>query len=141
NLSAFQQMYDQLVAVSENVAHHEAISLELAQIGMQFSFLDVLFELVVLGVVGGARARVSPSPGGFLELLMAVLYSFPADSPVKRPKAEQYLLLLQNQMMLLIDEIFAGEVYLYLVPESLATAVWECLQRHIQQLTERLQAI
>ncbi|KAL7833115.1 hypothetical protein SRHO_G00301330 [Serrasalmus rhombeus] len=70
----------------------------LAQTGIHFSFMDVMFELVVLGVFGGARTH------------------FPND-------------------------IFAGEVYLYLLPESLATVEWECLQRHIQLLIERLQAI
>ena len=51
------------------------------------------------------------------------------------------LFLSQNEMMLRLDDVFAGEVYLYLLSESLATAVWECLQRHIQLLMERPQAI
>ncbi|KAL7833122.1 hypothetical protein SRHO_G00301400 [Serrasalmus rhombeus] len=49
-------------------------------------------------ILGELATLYDRTPGGFLELLMAMLYSFTHASAEWRPRAEQYLLLLQVSM-------------------------------------------
>ncbi|KAL6459986.1 hypothetical protein MHYP_G00317450 [Metynnis hypsauchen] len=61
NQTDFQQAYDQLLAVAQDPSSHEGIHLELVQIGIQhFNFMDIVFEVVVLGVLGEARPQICP---------------------------------------------------------------------------------
>ncbi|KAL7869928.1 hypothetical protein AOLI_G00139160 [Acnodon oligacanthus] len=93
-----------------------------------------------MGPIRGARPLIFPPPGGFLGHLMAVIVSFSPLSEESGPKAEQYLFLLQDEAMLLLDAIFGGEERTYADPGSLALTLWDCLEKHVQQLLMRLQA-
>ncbi|KAI4895112.1 hypothetical protein NFI96_017063, partial [Prochilodus magdalenae] len=139
---AFHQAYNSLVAVAQDASHREAVCTELAQIGIQhFNFIDVVYELVLMGVLQAARPPISPTPGGFLGPLMDMIFSFSPLTTERRPSAEQYLFLLQDEALLLLESIFSGEEHVYLDPGSLALALWHCVEKHIQQLLRRLQAI
>ncbi|KAM9416112.1 uncharacterized protein ACWYII_024630 [Salvelinus alpinus] len=59
------------------------------------NLIDVLFELVMFGMMT-AQKSLMVHPGGFMERLYALLYSFlPAAASIE-PKAERYLLLLND---------------------------------------------
>ncbi|XP_036453080.1 uncharacterized protein LOC118826265 [Colossoma macropomum] len=137
---AFHPAYNFLVAV-QDASHQEAICTELAQIGIQhFSFIDIVYELVLMRALQGARPPIFPTPGGFLGHLMAMVFSFSPVSTEGRSRAEQYLFLLQDEALLLLDDIVGGEEHVYQDPRSLALALWNCLEKHVQQLLLRLQA-
>ncbi|XP_036431178.1 uncharacterized protein LOC118811072 [Colossoma macropomum] len=130
-----------LVAVAQDASHREAICTELAQIGIQhFSFIDIIYELVLMRALQGARPPIFPTPGGFLGHLMAMVFSLSPVSIENRARAEQYLFLLQDEALLLLDDIFGGEEHVYQNPGSLALALWDCLEKHVRQLLLRLQA-
>ncbi|KAL7885045.1 hypothetical protein AOLI_G00078150 [Acnodon oligacanthus] len=57
----------------------------------QFSFIDIIYELVLLGVLRGAKPPVFPRPRGFLSHLMAMLYSISTVSEHRMPTAEEYM--------------------------------------------------
>ncbi|KAL7885025.1 hypothetical protein AOLI_G00077950 [Acnodon oligacanthus] len=57
----------------------------------QFSFIDIIYELVLLGVLRGAKPPVFPRPRGFLSHLMAMLYSISTVSDHRMPTAEEYM--------------------------------------------------
>ncbi|KAL7866585.1 hypothetical protein AOLI_G00143990 [Acnodon oligacanthus] len=151
-LPAFQEAYARLVAFAEDASHREAICTELAQI-QHFNFLDIVFELVLLGVLQGARPLIYPTPGGFLEHVVDMICSFSPPSMQRRPRAEQYLFLLQDApttdatttlfllSMLLLEEIFGREEHCYTDPGSLVLCLWDCLQTHVQHLLAKLQGV
>ncbi|KAL6486243.1 hypothetical protein MHYP_G00056350 [Metynnis hypsauchen] len=93
----FQQAYDQLLAFTQNLSLCGVISAELVQIGINcFNIIDVVSEVVVLGVLGGARPPIFPSPVGFLGHLMAMLFTFTPTSKFRNPRAEHCFFLLQT---------------------------------------------
>ncbi|KAL6468827.1 hypothetical protein MHYP_G00223510 [Metynnis hypsauchen] len=149
-LPAFQEAYATLVAFAQDASHREAICTELAQVGIQhFNFLDIVFELVLLGVLQGERPPIYPvkesihsqTPGGFLGHLVDMICSFSPVSMQRRPRAEQYLFLLQDEAVLLLEEIFGREGHCYMDPGYLALSLWDCLQTHVQQLLARLHVV
>ncbi|KAL7866592.1 hypothetical protein AOLI_G00144060 [Acnodon oligacanthus] len=141
-LPAFQEAYATLVAFAEDASHREAICTELAQVGIQhFNFLDIVFELVLMGVLQGARPPIYPTPGGFLGHLVDMICSFSPISMQRRPRADKYLFLLLDEAMLLLEEIFGSEEHVYMDPGSLALTLWDCLEKHVQQLLASLQGV
>ncbi|KAL6468816.1 hypothetical protein MHYP_G00223400 [Metynnis hypsauchen] len=139
-LPAFQEAYATLVAFAQDASHREAICTELAHVGIQhFNFLDIVFELVLMGVLQGARPPIYPTPGGFLGHLVDMICSFSPVSMQRRPRADKYLFLLQDEAMLLLEEIFGSEEHVYMDPGSLALTLWDYLEKHVQQLLARLQ--
>ncbi|KAL6468815.1 hypothetical protein MHYP_G00223390 [Metynnis hypsauchen] len=89
-LPAFQEAYATLVAFAQDASHREAICTELAQVGIQhFNFLDIVFELVLMGVLQGARPPIYPTPGGFLGHLVDMICSFSPVSMQRRPRADK----------------------------------------------------
>ncbi|XP_036443077.1 protein transport protein sec31-like [Colossoma macropomum] len=141
-LPAFQEAYARLVAFAQDASHREAICTELAQVGIQhFNLLDIVFELVLMGVLQGARPPIYPTPGGFLGHLVDMICSFSPVSTQRRPRADKYLFLLLDEAMLLLEEILGREEHVYMDPGSLALTLWDCLEKHVQQLLARLQGV
>ncbi|KAI4874708.1 hypothetical protein NFI96_008077, partial [Prochilodus magdalenae] len=67
DLTFFQEAYDHLLLVAQNPCNYGAIEAELAQIGIQnYNLMDVVFELLLLGVYGGMRPQICPSEMMFL---------------------------------------------------------------------------
>ncbi|KAL7864889.1 hypothetical protein AOLI_G00163090 [Acnodon oligacanthus] len=88
--------YDQLLMFSQDLSLQAVIYEELAQFRIHsFSFIDVVFEAVVLGILGGARPQIFLSPGGFLGHLMVMIFSFTPASTRRNPSAQQCFFLLQ----------------------------------------------
>ncbi|XP_029591825.1 uncharacterized protein LOC115176131 [Salmo trutta] len=97
------------------------------------NLIDVLFELVVFGMMT-AQKSMMVHPGGFMERLYALLYSFlPVTSSIE-PKAERYLLLLNGGLMALLDDMFGQQLAWYFNPESLVTELSSLLEYHLENL-------
>ncbi|KAI4905607.1 hypothetical protein NFI96_026861, partial [Prochilodus magdalenae] len=137
DLNAFHQAYDQLLGLVQDPFYREGIEAELAQIGIQhFNFLDIVYEVVMLGIQAGARPQICPMPGGFLDHLLVMISSFSATTLQSRPRAEQYQLLLQNEMMHFLEDIFTLEECVYEAPESVAEAVWDLVEKLLDRLED-----
>ncbi|KAL7827957.1 hypothetical protein AOLI_G00311090 [Acnodon oligacanthus] len=96
--------------------------------------LSTRIEVMVLGVLGEARPQICPVAGGFLDHLMVMISSFSASSEQRTPWAAENLHILKD--------IFSMEESVYaVVPGSLATAVWNFVLYHIEQLIDGLEAI
>ncbi|XP_071230750.1 uncharacterized protein [Salvelinus alpinus] len=65
------------------------------------NLIDVLFELVMFGMMT-AQKSLMVHPGGFMERLYALLYSFLPGAASIEPKAERYLLLLSVRVKSLL---------------------------------------
>ncbi|KAL7828387.1 hypothetical protein SRHO_G00320210 [Serrasalmus rhombeus] len=93
----------------------------------QFNFIDIIYELVLLGVLRGARPPIFPRSRGFLSHLMAMLYSISTVTEHRMPTAEQCMFHVQIEMFLLLDDIFSLKEHVNADPWSLAATVWEHL--------------
>ncbi|KAL7851204.1 hypothetical protein AOLI_G00215600 [Acnodon oligacanthus] len=59
DLPAFHQAYDLLVTYAQDILHPEAICSELVQIRIHhFNLIDVVYELVLMGVMQGSRPPI-----------------------------------------------------------------------------------
>nr|XP_046218232.1 uncharacterized protein LOC124043565 isoform X1 [Oncorhynchus gorbuscha] len=97
------------------------------------NLIDVLFELVLFGLMT-AQKSLMVHPGGFMERLYTLLYSFlPAAASIE-PKAERYLLLLNGGLMALLDDMFGQQLAWYFNPESLVTELSSLLEYHLENL-------
>nr|XP_024000881.1 uncharacterized protein LOC112079056 [Salvelinus alpinus] len=95
------------------------------------NLIDVLFELVMFGMMT-AQKSLMVHPGGFMERLYALLYSFlPAAASIE-PKAERYLLLLNGGLMALLDDMFGQQLAWYFNPVSLVTELSRLLEYHLE---------
>ncbi|KAL6458843.1 hypothetical protein MHYP_G00323150 [Metynnis hypsauchen] len=118
---------------------HMTSCCSLAEIRIQqFSFIDIIYELVMPGVLRGARPPVFPRPRGFLSHLMAMLYSISMVTEHRMPMAEEYMFHVKNEMFLLLGDIFSLKEHVSADPWSLAATVWEHLYYHIQKLLEAI---
>ncbi|XP_072537292.1 uncharacterized protein [Salminus brasiliensis] len=142
NLVVFLLAYDRLLALAQDPSCHQGIEEELAQIGIQhFNFIDIVYEVVILGLQAGGRPPICPTAGGFLDHLMAMISSFSATSEQSSAGAQQYQLLVQNALMRFLGAIFALEESVYEDPVSVAAAVWELVGSHVNQLLDSLEAL
>ncbi|KAL7828391.1 hypothetical protein SRHO_G00320250 [Serrasalmus rhombeus] len=73
----------------------------------QFNFIDIIYELVLLGVLRGARPPIFPRPRGFLSHLMAMLYSISTATEHRMLTAEECMFHVQIEMFLLLDDLFS----------------------------------
>ncbi|KAL7866552.1 hypothetical protein AOLI_G00143660 [Acnodon oligacanthus] len=85
-----------LLLVAQNLSNYRAIQAELAQIG---------------------------NPGEFLDYRRSMLSSFSSATEQRNPRGDEYLFLLQSEIELLLDDIFALEECQHEVPERLASTV------------------
>ncbi|KAL7882732.1 hypothetical protein SRHO_G00003900 [Serrasalmus rhombeus] len=74
-----------------------------------FNFMDIVFEVVVLGVLGEARPQICPVAGGFLGHLIVMISSFSTTSEQITPWAAEHLHILKRRMILLLQDIFSME--------------------------------
>ncbi|XP_066540800.1 uncharacterized protein [Hoplias malabaricus] len=140
NLTDFQGAFDSLLAVAQYPPNRGAIEAELARIGiMHYNLVDVVFELVLFGVLGRMRPQICSTPGGFLSYLMAMLHSLFSSTEQRSPRADEFQLTVQSTLLQLLDEVFALEEHVYEDPGTLNSAVWEYIEYHTQQLLDRLE--
>eukprot|EP00063_Salmo_salar_P022297 XP_013997132.1 PREDICTED: uncharacterized protein LOC106569919 isoform X2 [Salmo salar] len=92
----FIRAYNDFVDYLSDPSKQIDIERELAEAKIHHvNLIDVLFELVMFGMMT-AQKSLMVHPGGFMERLYALLYSFlPVTSSIE-PKAERYLLLLND---------------------------------------------
>ncbi|XP_052326497.1 uncharacterized protein LOC127909388 isoform X3 [Oncorhynchus keta] len=92
----FIRAYNDFVDYLSDPSKKIDIERELAEAKIHHvNLIDVLFELVLFGLMT-AQKSLMVHPGGFMERLYALLYSFlPAAASIE-PKAERYLLLLND---------------------------------------------
>ncbi|KAL7843243.1 hypothetical protein AOLI_G00247550 [Acnodon oligacanthus] len=102
NLVDFHKAYERLLLVAQNPLYAEGIEMELAQIRIQ-QFIDIVYELVLFGVLAGARHQIRVRTGGFLLHLIFMLNSFTFTTKQGRPRAKEYLLLTQQLLKILED--------------------------------------
>ncbi|XP_045078181.1 uncharacterized protein LOC123491459 [Coregonus clupeaformis] len=91
------------------------------------------FELVLFGMMT-AQKSLMVQPGGFMERLYALLYSFLPTVASIEPKAERYLLLLNGGLMALLDDMFGQQLAWYFNRESLVTELSSLLEYHLEYL-------
>ncbi|KAI4893660.1 hypothetical protein NFI96_026355, partial [Prochilodus magdalenae] len=142
DLTSFQQVYDQLLEIAQSTFCREDIEMELGEIGIQhFNFMDVVYEFVLLRIQAGEELRIRPRPMGFLDHLVTMMSFFSATTQQSRPRADQYLLQVQKAMLMFLGDIFTLEENVYEDTESLASDVWEILEKHCEDLLESLEDI
>lgn len=133
----FQQAFGHLISHSQNPAYSTATRIELAQSGIfHFNFLDVVFELVVFGVLEGTMPRAQTA-GGFLNHLAETINSL-MPTGAWPPEAKVYLQALRGELLGFLDSILGFAQQLYSDPQPLASAVWECVEQHVQRCLDTL---
>nr|XP_046218294.1 uncharacterized protein LOC124043594 [Oncorhynchus gorbuscha] len=132
--SEFIRAYNDFVDYLSDPSKKIDIERELAEAKIHHvNLIDVLFELVLFGLMT-AQKSLMVHPGGFMERLYALLYSFlPAAASIE-PKAERYLLLLNGGLMALLDDMFGQQLAWYFNPESLVTELSSLLEYHLENL-------
>ncbi|XP_045549718.1 uncharacterized protein isoform X3 [Salmo salar] len=130
----FIRAYNDFVDYLSDPSKQIDIERELAEAKIHHvNLIDVLFELVMFGMMT-AQKSMMVHPGGFMERLYALLYSFlPAAASIE-PKAERYLLLLNGGLMALLDDMFGQQLAWYFNPESLVTELSSLLEYHLENL-------
>ncbi|XP_045078284.1 uncharacterized protein LOC123491513 isoform X3 [Coregonus clupeaformis] len=117
----FIRAYNDFVNYLSDPSKQIDIERELAEAKIHHvNLIDVLFELVLFGVMT-AQKSLMVQPGGFMERLYALLYSFLPTVASIEPKAERYLLLLNGGLMALLDDMFGQQLAWYFNRESLVT--------------------
>ncbi|XP_031645084.1 uncharacterized protein LOC116353459 [Oncorhynchus kisutch] len=130
----FIRAYNDFVDYLSDPSKKIDIERELAEAKIHHvNLIDVLFELVLFGLMT-AQKSLMVHPGGFMERLYALLYSFlPAAASIE-PKAERYLLLLNGGLMALLDDMFGQQLAWYFNPVSLVTELSSLLEYHLENL-------
>ncbi|XP_036827031.1 uncharacterized protein LOC110489289 isoform X4 [Oncorhynchus mykiss] len=130
----FIRAYNDFVDYLSDPSKEIDIERELAEAKIHHvNLIDVLFELVLFGLMIAQKSLIV-HPGGFMERLYALLYSFlPAAASIE-PKAERYLLLLNGGLMALLDDMFGQQLAWYFNPESLVTELSSLLEYHLENL-------
>ncbi|XP_062846311.1 uncharacterized protein LOC134326990 isoform X2 [Trichomycterus rosablanca] len=146
DLRVFQRRYDRLIQMLENRTNRMWAEVELTQIGIQHvNFMDIVFELVLLGILGRARVHQIISLTQyrrrrlFLNRLIALIFSCVTPRWIERQETERYLFHLQTEMLSFLDEIFTLDESLYAEPEALATALETLLWQSLRRFHERLE--
>ncbi|XP_045076316.1 uncharacterized protein LOC123490346 [Coregonus clupeaformis] len=130
----FIRAYNDFVDYLSDPSKQIDIERELAEAKIHHvNLIDVLFELVLFGMMT-AQKSLMVQPGGFLERLYALLYSFLPTVASIEPKAERYLLLLNGGLMALLDDMFGQQLAWYFNRESLVTQLSSLLEYHLEYL-------
>ncbi|XP_041740730.1 uncharacterized protein LOC121572768 isoform X4 [Coregonus clupeaformis] len=102
----FIRAYNDFVDYLSDPSKQIDIERELAEAKIHHvNLIDVLFELVLFGMMT-AQKSLMVQPGGFMERLYALLYSFLPTVASIEPKAERYLLLLNVRVKSLLPVFF-----------------------------------
>ncbi|KAM9418288.1 uncharacterized protein ACWYII_021965 [Salvelinus alpinus] len=92
----FLRTYTDFVDYLSDPSKRNDIERELAEAKIHHvNMIDVLFELVLFGLMT-AQKSLMVHPGGFVERLYALLYSFLPTAANMEPEADRYLLLLND---------------------------------------------
>ncbi|XP_045078221.1 uncharacterized protein LOC121572007 [Coregonus clupeaformis] len=130
----FIRAYNDFVNYLSDPSKQIDIERELAETKIHHvNLIDVLFELVLFGMMT-AQKSLMVQPGGFMERLYALLYSFLPTVASIEPKAERYLLLLNGGLMALLDDMFGQQLAWYFNRESLVTELSSLLEYHLEYL-------
>ncbi|XP_045065392.1 uncharacterized protein LOC121545483 isoform X1 [Coregonus clupeaformis] len=130
----FIRAYNDFVNYLSDPSKQIDIERELAEAKIHHvNLIDVLFELVLFGMMT-AQKSLMVQPGGFMERLYALLYSFLPTVASIEPKAERYLLLLNGGLMALLDDMFGQQLAWYFNRESLVTELSSLLEYHLEYL-------
>ncbi|XP_042165814.1 uncharacterized protein LOC121841464 isoform X3 [Oncorhynchus tshawytscha] len=130
----FIRAYNDFVDYLSDPSKQIDIERELAEAKIHHvNLIDVLFELVLFGMMT-AQKSLMVHPGGFMERLYALLYSFLPVAASIEPKAERYLLLLNGGLMALLDDMFGQQLAWYFNPVSLVTELSSLLEYHLENL-------
>ncbi|XP_045069344.1 uncharacterized protein LOC123483425 [Coregonus clupeaformis] len=130
----FIRAYNDFVDYLSDPSKQIDIERELAEAKIHHvNLIDVLFELVLFGMMT-AQKSLMVQPGGFMERLYALLYSFLPTVASIEPKAERYLLLLNGGLMALLDDMFGQQLAWYFNRESLVTELSSLLEYHLEYL-------
>ncbi|XP_045076125.1 uncharacterized protein LOC121563692, partial [Coregonus clupeaformis] len=130
----FIRAYNDFVDYLSDPSKQIDIERELAEANIHHvNLIDVLFELVLFGMMT-AQKSLMVQPGGFMERLYTLLYSFLPTVASIEPKAERYLLLLNGGLMALLDDMFGQQLAWYFNRESLVTELSSLLEYHLEYL-------
>ncbi|XP_045078172.1 uncharacterized protein LOC121571520 [Coregonus clupeaformis] len=130
----FIRAYNDFVDYLSDPSKQIDIERELAEANIHHvNLIDVLFELVLFRMMT-AQKSLMVQPGGFMERLYALLYSFLPTVASIEPKAERYLLLLNGGLMALLDDMFGQQLAWYFNRESLVTELSSLLEYHLEYL-------
>ncbi|XP_045078248.1 uncharacterized protein LOC121572785 isoform X2 [Coregonus clupeaformis] len=130
----FIRAYNDFVDYLSDPSKQIDIERELAEAKIHHvNLIDVLFELVLFGMMT-AQKSLMVQPGGFMERLYTLLYSFLPTVASIEPKAERYLLLLNGGLMALLDDMFGQQLAWYFNRESLVTELSSLLEYHLEYL-------
>ncbi|KAK6290909.1 hypothetical protein J4Q44_G00386920 [Coregonus suidteri] len=130
----FIRAYNDFVDYLSDPSKQIDIERELAEAKIHHvNLIDVLFELVLFRMMT-AQKSLMVQPGGFMERLYALLYSFLPTVASIEPKAERYLLLLNGGLMALLDDMFGQQLAWYFNRESLVTELSSLLEYHLEYL-------
>ncbi|XP_042151585.1 uncharacterized protein LOC112264851 isoform X4 [Oncorhynchus tshawytscha] len=130
----FISTYNDFVDYLSDPSKRNDIERELSEAKIHHvNMIDVLFELVLLGMMT-AQKSLMVHPGGFVERLYALLYSFLPTAANMEPEADRYLLQLSGGLMALLDDMFGQQLAWYFNPESLVTELSSLLEYHLENL-------
>ncbi|KAL2099664.1 hypothetical protein ACEWY4_004058 [Coilia grayii] len=135
----FEQAFDTLLAYVQNPHNALSIQDELLEAGIHYvNIIDVVFELVLFGVLVEARTQLIPRvQGGFLDQLLAVIYSF-LPCTAWSASAYRYWDMLQADVLGFLYEIFSLDLTTYSRLQALADGLFSSLEHHVDQLLSRL---
>ncbi|XP_058237453.1 uncharacterized protein LOC131347433 isoform X5 [Hemibagrus wyckioides] len=128
--------YEALIRFLRASSNQESIAAELSGAGLHFNFLDVFYELLIVGYYGNGFVP-DPFEGGFLQRLMALVSMWDLD--VWEPAAELYFTVLIDQLTELLEVLFSQPLELYDDPEALATASTRLMKQHVQLMMNTLE--
>ncbi|XP_058259620.1 uncharacterized protein LOC131361977 [Hemibagrus wyckioides] len=130
--------YEALIRFLRTSSNQESIAAELSGAGLHFNFLDVFYELLIIGYYGNGFVPET-FEGGFLQRLMALVSMWDLD--VWEPAAELYFTVLIDQLTELLEVLFSQPLELYKDPEALATAATRLIKQHVQLMMNTLEKL
>ncbi|XP_041916289.1 uncharacterized protein LOC121680814 isoform X2 [Alosa sapidissima] len=135
----FQRAFDDLVAYVQNPENALSIQVELLEARIHhITVLDIVFELVLFGMLDVARPQLVPRvQGGFLDQLLAVVHAF-LPFEACSPAAHQYWQMLQADVRAFLEEVFSLDLSVYSRLQALADGLFSCLEQRVDQLLSTL---
>ncbi|XP_076139527.1 uncharacterized protein LOC143122632 [Alosa pseudoharengus] len=135
----FQRAFDDLVAYVQNPENALSIQVELLKARIHhINVLDIVFELVLFGMLDVARPQLVPRvQGGFLDQLLAVVHAF-LPFEACSPAAHQYWQMLQADLRAFLEEVFSLDLSVYSRLQALADGLFSCLEHRVDQLLSTL---
>ncbi|XP_045074568.1 uncharacterized protein LOC121552205 isoform X3 [Coregonus clupeaformis] len=135
----FQQAYDLLVNFINEPANRERLEQEMALVGIdRINFADVFYEFVLLSLLEGKTSLPISEPGSFLYLLLQVIMRIDPPGGAWTEAAENFYLLVKDQMKAWLESIFNLNESIYESPERLSGEVMRNLEIQVEFLLSSL---